>query len=97
VTDRQILQLIGANVKTARLKAGVTQECLAELVGVHWQTISYVENGKYPFSVVIFTRITHALETSANRLLDGIDEPDVKRMGRIKKEMARKRQPKQSG
>lgn len=93
MTDRQILRLIGENVKTARLKANMTQECLAELVGVHWQTISYLENGKYPFSVIAFARITQALEISPNRLLDGLPEPDMQRMEKVKKALARKRKP----
>jgi transcriptional regulator with XRE-family HTH domain len=93
VTDWQLLRIIGGNVKAARLRAGVTQECLAELVGVHWQTISYLESGKFPFSVATFARITQALNVSANRLLDGIPEPDKGRMERIKRAMARKRKP----
>jgi DNA-binding XRE family transcriptional regulator len=94
VTNRQILRLIGANVKAARLRADVTQECLAELVEVHWQTISNVEQGKFPFSVATFARISQVLETSPNRLLDGLEEPDKSRMEQIKKMMARRRQPK---
>jgi DNA-binding XRE family transcriptional regulator len=93
VTDRQLLRIIGANVKAARLRADLTQECVAELVGVHWQTISYIEAGKFPFSVATFARITYALNVSPNRLLDGIPEPDAGRMEKIKKALARKRKP----
>jgi DNA-binding XRE family transcriptional regulator len=94
VTDRQILRHIGGNVKAARLRANLTQDCLAELVGVHWQTVSHIENGKFPFSVVTFFKIGQALEISSNRLLDGLPEPDSERMEKIKKMMARKRKPK---
>ena len=94
MTERQILRAIGKNVKTARLKAGLTQECVAELVGVHWQTLSYLESGKFPFSIVTFVRLTHALDISANRLLDGVPEPDIRRIARIKKAKARQRRPK---
>ena len=94
MTDRQILRQIGENVKTARLKANLTQECLAELAGVHWQTVSYIENGKFPFSVVTFFNISQALTISPNRLLEGLPEPDEARMARIKKSLARKRKPK---
>jgi DNA-binding XRE family transcriptional regulator len=89
-----MLRRIGENVKTARLKANLTQECLAELAGVHWQTVSYVENGKFPCSVVTFFKISQALETSPNRLLDGLPESDKARLAKIKKAMARKRKPK---
>jgi DNA-binding XRE family transcriptional regulator len=89
-----MLRQIGENVKTARLHANLTQECLAELAGVHWQTVSHIENGKFPFSVVTFFKISQVLETSPNRLLDGLPEPDKGRMEKIKKMMARKRKPK---
>jgi len=91
VTDRQILRLIGSNAKAARLQANITQECLAELVGIHWQTISYFENGKFPVSIAVFIRICQALNTSPNRLVEGIAEPDLQRMVKIKKALARKR------
>lgn len=94
MTNGQILRIIGGNVKAARARAGFTQECLAELVGVHWQTISYLEKGKYPFSVTTFARLAQVLEISPNRLLDGLPEPDRKRIAEIKKMMARRRQPK---
>lgn len=96
MTDRQILRVVGENVKAARLHAGLTQECLAELAGVHWQTVSYLEKGRYPFAVTTFARISQALDVSPNRLLDGLPEPDAGRMEKIKKSMARKRKPKGS-
>jgi len=96
VTDRQILRLIGGNAKAARLRANITQECLAELVGVHWQTISYLETGKCSVSVTVFVRLCQALDTSPNRLLEGVPQPDLQRMVRIKKALARKRKPKES-
>jgi DNA-binding XRE family transcriptional regulator len=85
---------IGENVKAARLKANLTQECLAELAGVHWQTVSHIENGRFPFSIVTFFKISQALVTSPNRLLEGLPEPDEVRMARIKKSLVRKRKPK---
>jgi DNA-binding XRE family transcriptional regulator len=94
VTDRQILRQIGENVKAARLKANLTQECLAELANVHWQTVSYIENGKFMSSIVTFFKISQALTTSPNRLLEGLPEPDKRQMERIKKVLARKRKPK---
>jgi DNA-binding XRE family transcriptional regulator len=89
-----MLRLIGENVKAARLRANLTQECLAEMVGVHWQTVSYIENGKFPSSIVTFFKLSQALETSPNRLLDGLPEPDIKRLNKIKKSLIRKRKPK---
>ena len=88
-----MVRQIGENVKTARLQANLTQECLAELIGVHWQTISHIENGRFPFSVTTFARLSQALEISANRLLEGLPELNPARMEAIKKAMARKRRP----
>jgi DNA-binding XRE family transcriptional regulator len=96
VTDSQILKVIGANVRKARLHANMTQECLAQLVGVQWQTISYLENGKYPYPVMRLARMSQALDVSPNRLFDGLPEPDRRAMEKIKKTLARKRKPKSS-
>lgn len=95
MTDRQILRVIGENVKKARLRGDLTQECVAELIGVHWQTISNLEKGKHPFSIATFARLSQALDVSPNRLLDGLPEPDRGQIERIKKMLARKRRQKQ--
>jgi DNA-binding XRE family transcriptional regulator len=88
-----MLRLIGRNFREARLKANLTQECLAELVGVHWKTIGHIERGSYPVALTTFARLSQFLETSPNRLLDGLDSPDLQRAAQIKKAMARKRAP----
>ena len=91
MTDRQILRVIGANVKSARLKAELTQECLAELADVHWQTISNIENGKFPCPVTTFVRISHALSLNSNDLLQGLPGPDHEQIEKTKKAIVRKR------
>lgn len=73
------------------MATGMTQECLAELVGVHWQTVAYLERGRYPFAVTTFARITKALQINSNILLDGVPDLDQRRSERIKKAKARKR------
>jgi transcriptional regulator with XRE-family HTH domain len=94
VTDRQILRVVGSNIRRARLQANLTQECLAELVGVHWQSISYLENGRHALLLTKFARISQALDVSASRLFDGLPEPDKGGMEKIKKALRRKRKPK---
>jgi transcriptional regulator with XRE-family HTH domain len=93
VNNREILRVLGRNIRQARLSAGITQECLAELAGVHVQTIGAIERGGFPFAVTTFARLSQFLETSPNRLLDGLEPPDARRTGRIKKALARKRAP----
>ena len=85
------MKVIGANVRKARLEANMTQECLAELVGVHWQSVSYLENGRHPLLLTKFARISQALDVSPNRLFDGLPEPDRREMEKIKKALVRKR------
>jgi transcriptional regulator with XRE-family HTH domain len=93
VTERQLLRIIGRNIRAARLRAGLTQECLAELLNLHWQTVSNVERGLHPFSVTTFALLSQYLETAPQQLLEGIPPPDERRTGRIKKALARKRKP----
>jgi DNA-binding XRE family transcriptional regulator len=93
VTDQQVLRLIGQRIRAARLRANMTQECLAELVGVHWKTIGNVERGNYPIALTTFARLSQFLETSPNRLFEGLKPPDAQRAARIKKALARKRAP----
>jgi|ERR1700722_11054187 DNA-binding XRE family transcriptional regulator len=97
VTNKQMLRLIGQHIREARLRGNMTQECLAELVGVHWKTIGHIERGSYPIALTTFARLSQFLETSPNRLLDGLHPPDPARTAHIKKALARKRAPVKSG
>ena len=93
MTDRQLLRLIGTNVKAARTNADMTQECVAEIAGIHWQTVSYIENGKFPASIITFAKLSQALGVSASLLLEGLPPMNPDRTARIKKALARKREP----
>jgi transcriptional regulator with XRE-family HTH domain len=90
VTDKEILQVLGKNIRQARNEAGLTIEALAEMIGSHWTTVSYIERGIRPFQVTKFVRLAKCLKTSANRLLEGIPEEDSGRLRRIAKSLARK-------
>ena len=91
MNDKVLLRKIGRVVRERRLALNFTQECLAELLGVHWQTISAIERGVYPVSLLIFARLCQHLEIGPEKLLEGLPAPDVRRAGRIKKALARKR------
>jgi len=93
MTDHDILRLMGHRIRKARVKANMTQECLAELVGIHWKTIGCIEQGRYPFAVTTFARLARQLETSPNLLLEGLAEPDPQKSEQVKKALARKRKP----
>lgn len=93
MTNRDILRLLGQRIRDARLAVNMTQECLAELVGVHWKTIGSIERGRYPFAVTTFVRMTRHLNISSNRLLDNLANPNPQQSERVKKALARKRKP----
>jgi DNA-binding XRE family transcriptional regulator len=94
VTERETLRCLGRNIREARLHAGLTQECLAELVGVHWKTIGNIERGVYPFAVTHFVAIAQHLGVEAGSLLEGLNSPDEKRVRAVRKALARRRKPK---
>lgn len=96
MTDHQITKVVGANVRKARLRANMTQECLAELINIEWKSISNLENGRNSLLLPKIARIIQALGVSPNVLFDGLPEPDQKAMGKIKKALARKRKPKKN-
>ena len=70
-SDRRGALLLGAKIRVLRLKAGMTQEQLGELIGAGGSMVSHWEAGKVPSTIYIlrlvesFQSLTHAevLET----------------------------------
>ena len=60
---------IGKKVKHIRLAKGITQEQLAEAVGVGVTHISHLETGSGTVSLKVFLAIVNCLECSADELL----------------------------
>jgi len=60
---------IGQKVKKIRISKGVTQEQLAEAVGVGVTHISHLETGSASVSLKVFLEIVNFLECSADELL----------------------------
>lgn len=64
---------LGASIKKARLKQGLTQETLAENADIHISYIGQVERGiRYPSLKVIF-KIADALRISVSHLFQDTD------------------------
>jgi DNA-binding XRE family transcriptional regulator len=93
VRDEQILKLIGENIRSARLEANLTQEGLAEMAGIHWKTIGYIETGKRALGILSFARIVQCLGGGANRFFDGLPPMDAKKKEAALKALVRKRKP----
>lgn len=70
------LSPIGSRIKVAREKKKITQEELAELLGMSTTHISVIERGVKPPKLETFIRIANVLDVSSDYLLmDIIDNP----------------------
>ncbi|MFM1994464.1 MAG: hypothetical protein RL537_1153 [Actinomycetota bacterium] len=55
-------------VEDFRLQAGLSRQELADQVGVHYQTIGYIERGEYSPSLVLALRIASVLGASVEEI-----------------------------
>lgn len=60
---------IGTRIKASRLQANITQEQLAELVGVSWSTISCLERGQHLVSIERLIEIADSLNIGLEKIL----------------------------
>ncbi len=61
--------LLGKKIRAARMSAGLSQEQLAEMVGLTSQHISHTEVASTKISLPSLIKIANALHTSVDRLL----------------------------
>lgn len=55
-------------LEEARLAAGLTRAELAAAVGIHYQTLGYLERGEYSPSLVLALRISSVLQTPIEQI-----------------------------
>lgn len=55
-------------VETWRIKAGLSRQQLAEAVGVHYQTIGYIERGEYAPTLALALRLAEILNCTIEQL-----------------------------
>jgi putative transcriptional regulator len=60
--------LVANRVEEVRTENNISRQELAEQVGVHYQTIGYIERGEYSPSLVLALKIAEALDTSIEDL-----------------------------
>ncbi len=60
-------------IEQVRTSMGLTRQQLADLVGVHYQTIGYLERGEYSPSLVLALRIAKALNREVSELFSLTD------------------------
>lgn len=63
---------IGINISKRRKELGLTQEVLAEKLGLSTSYIGAIERGKKLPSLDVFINIANVLETSSDTLLSGV-------------------------
>jgi transcriptional regulator with XRE-family HTH domain len=68
-------EVIGANVRSCRTGAGMTQSRLAGLIGSTVPVVSRMESGTHLPSLRTVLKVAGALGVSLARLLEGLDIP----------------------
>ena len=63
-----IKKLLGQRIRDARKAKGLTQEKLAELLGIGTSNISYIETGKFSPSMENFEKLVEVLEVEPYEL-----------------------------
>lgn len=79
-------KLLGQRIRAARLAAGLSQEQLAEMVGLTSQHISHTEVASTKISLPALVKIANALHTSVDRLLsDSVHDSKPHLLGDVQK------------
>ena len=60
--ERELRNKVGAQLKEARVKSGLTCDQLADMSGVSKSTISKIENGKWSVSVDMLEKLLPPLD-----------------------------------
>lgn len=72
VTNQDILNILGLQVKKARRKQGYTQEFVAESIGVSIDLLRNIENGRNIGSIPTIINICNFLKVSPNTLFEEV-------------------------
>ena len=62
------LDTVNNRVEEFRLRAGLNRQDLADVAGVHYQTIGYIERGEYSPSLVLALKIASAVDATVEDL-----------------------------
>jgi DNA-binding XRE family transcriptional regulator len=68
---------VNNRIEELRAAAGISRQDLADAVGVHYQTIGYIERGEYSPSLVLALQIAKVLGTSVEDVFH-LDEENKK-------------------
>jgi transcriptional regulator with XRE-family HTH domain len=93
-TESQDLIKLGNGIRRRRQEIGMSQEKVAEKVGISVNTVSRIEGGQSAMSIEIFIKIVQTLDMDANELL-GVNSLEKGDDVKYKKMLARIRHLKQ--
>lgn len=68
--NTKVLEKLGKTLKNIRIEKGLTQEALAEKVGIHPTYVGKLESGKNNVSVKMLFKISRALNTKLYDIFD---------------------------
>ncbi len=71
---QDIKQLLGKNIRLYRQKKNLSQEQLAELIGINFRSLSLIERGANFVTAETLTNIALALETPPKKFFEFDDE-----------------------
>lgn len=70
MNENEILKKIAFNIKIERLRKGMTQFQLAEIIDVHEKYIGKVESGKQNITIKTLIKLSQALGADMTKLVD---------------------------
>ena len=69
ITKEELLKKFGMNVKFARMKKGLTQEQLSEMMNIHLTYLARIETGRINMSLGKILELAKVLNVDINKLL----------------------------
>lgn len=67
---------LGQRIREHRQAAGLSQEALARVAGVHWTFLGQLERGQRNVSLHNLLKVAGALEVDPGELVKGLRAPD---------------------
>ena len=72
ITNKDVLQILGKNLKQARKNLKYTQEFVSESVSISIDLLRNIENGRNVGSVPTLLNLCNFLKISPNKLFEGL-------------------------
>lgn len=91
----EIKKLIGLRIKELRTKKGLTQEKVAEIMGINPKYMSGIERGKENPTLNTFINLSNALDVEIGDIFTSLEPFDAKKSRQHLKKIAQETTPEQ--